>query len=184
MNRFTIVHISDIDLTMDDNQRLATQPLQRIFDDLEDHQVAADLIVLSGDLLIGGDQQGYRQLHQYLQQQERRLQVTIQVLLGDRDDREAFNRGYLAVAHQPYYADKQVHQNMDFYFLDSKWELNKSAGWLDRPQLDWLNKNLHLAPAATGLHFPAPSTRCAGSTRYALHLVAEQPGIVGDSTWT
>lgn len=170
MNRFTIVHISDIDLTMDDNQRLATQPLQRIFDDLEDHQVAADLIVLSGDLLIDGDQQGYRQLHQYLQQQERRLQVTIQVLLGDRDDREAFNRGYLAVAHQPYYVDKQVHQNMDFYFLDSKWELNKSAGWLDRPQLDWLNKNLHLAPrrrAFIFLHHPldAPALR---DMRYTL----------------
>ncbi|MCF7522518.1 hypothetical protein L3X07_02280 [Levilactobacillus brevis] len=93
MNQFTIVHISDIDLTLDEGRRLLTRPLQRIFDDLAAHQVAANLIVLSGDLLVGGDQQGYRQLRQYLQQQERRLQVAIQVMLGDRDDREAFNRG-------------------------------------------------------------------------------------------
>ncbi|MGQ4557936.1 metallophosphoesterase family protein [Levilactobacillus hammesii] len=176
MNKFTIVHLSDPQLTAATvepqyHQQLPPiEKLQRIFDDVVAHQIQPDLIVIGGDLVQGGTQQDYAQLRTYLNAQAEQLQAPIQVILGDQDDREAFNAGYLAQPHQPYYAYKQMYQNMDFYFLDSKWETNKEAGWLEREQLDWLNKNLHIAPrrrAFIFLHHPldAPALR---TMRYAL----------------
>lgn len=176
MNKFTIIHISDSQLTAPGvepqyHQRLLPQEkLQRVFDDVLEHQIQPDLVVLSGDLLQGGTAGDYARFHSYLREQSQRLAAPIEVILGDQDDREAFNNGYLSQPALPYYAYKQVHQNMDFYFLDSKWEENKEAGWLDREQLDWLNKNLHLAPrrrAFIFLHHPldAPALR---PMRYAL----------------
>lgn len=175
MNKFTIVHLSDPQLAAaaepQYNQQLppATK-LQRIFDDIVAHDLQPDLIVIGGDLLTGGTSRDYAQLRTYLTAQSERLQAPIQVILGDQDDREAFNQGYLGEPHQPYYAYKQVYQNMDFYFLDSKWEPNKEAGWLDREQLDWLNNNLHLAPrrrAFLFLHHPLDAPALQGM-RYAL----------------
>lgn len=176
MNKFTIVHLSDPQLTAAavepqyHQQMSPLKKLQQIFDDVLVHQIAPDLIVIGGDLIQNGTTQDYAKLRAYLSEQAERLQAPIQVILGDQDDREAFNAGYLSQAHQPYYAYKQMYQNMDFYFLDSKWETNKEAGWLDREQLDWLNKNLHIAPrrrAFIFLHHPldAPALR---SMRYAL----------------
>ncbi len=174
MNKFTIVHISDPQLTTAEpqyHQQLPpTAKLQRIFDDVLAHDLRPDLVVVGGDLLQEGTSQDYAWFRQYLAQQAKRLGAPINVILGDGDDREAFNTGYLEQAHQPYYAYKQMYQNMDFYFLDSKWEPNKEAGWLDRQQLDWLNKNLHLAPrrrAFIFLHHPldAPALH---NMRYAL----------------
>ncbi|WP_204120011.1 metallophosphoesterase family protein [Levilactobacillus wangkuiensis] len=175
MNKFTIVHLSDPQLSAANgpqyNQHLppATK-LQRIFDDIIAHDLQPDLVVISGDLLTAGTSRDYAKLRDYLATQSDRLQAPIQVILGDQDDREAFNLGYLGEPHQPYYAYKQVYQNMDFYFLDSKWETNKEAGWLDREQLDWLNKNLHLAPrrrAFLFLHHPLDAPALRGM-RYAL----------------
>ncbi|MFC6290101.1 metallophosphoesterase family protein [Levilactobacillus angrenensis] len=175
MNKFTIVHLSDPQLSAGRAPQYHQQlppatKLQHIFDDILERQVAPDLIVISGDLLTAGTSQDYQQLRQYLRQQSARLRAPIQVILGDQDDREAFNEGYLEEPHQPYYAYKQVYQNMDFYFLDSKWEAHKEAGWLDRKQLDWLNKNLHLAPrrrAFLFLHHPLDAPALRGM-RYAL----------------
>ncbi|WP_395322643.1 metallophosphoesterase family protein [Levilactobacillus parabrevis] len=176
MNKFTIVHLSDPQLTAAavepqyHQQVPPIEKLQQIFDDVLTHQIAPDLIVIGGDLMQDGTGQDYAKLRAYLNEQAERLQAPIQVILGDQDDREAFNAGYLSQSHQPYYAYKQMYQNMDFYFLDSKWETTKEAGWLDREQLDWLNKNLHIAPrrrAFIFLHHPldAPALR---SMRYAL----------------
>ncbi|AKP64174.1 phosphohydrolase [Levilactobacillus koreensis JCM 16448] len=176
MNKFTIVHLSDPQLTAPAqspqyHQQIAPiAKLQRIFDDIVTHQVEPDLIVVSGDLLQGGTSADYARLHAYFQQQAQRVGAPVQVILGDQDDREAFNIGYLEQKHQPYYAYKQVYQNMDFYFLDSKWEPNKEAGWLEREQLDWLNKNLHLAPrrrAFIFLHHPLDTPALRGM-RYAI----------------
>ncbi|NLR31527.1 metallophosphoesterase family protein [Levilactobacillus tujiorum] len=176
MNKFTIVHLSDPQLTAATvvpryhQQVSPIKKLQQVFDDVLSHQIQPDLIVIGGDLLQNGTAQDYAQLRSYLDVQADRLQAPIQVILGDQDDRTAFNAGYLAQAHQRYYAYKQIYQNMDFYFLDSKWEAHKEAGWLDREQLDWLNKNLHIAPrrrAFIFLHHPldAPALR---SMRYTL----------------
>lgn len=175
MNKFTIVHLSDPQLSTAGEPQYHQQlppatKLQRIFDDVVARDVQPDLVVISGDLLLAGTSRDYAKLRVYLTAQSERLHAPIQVILGDQDDREAFNRGYLADTHQPYYAYKQVYQNMDFYFLDSKWEAHKEAGWLDREQLDWLNKSLHLAPrrrAFLFLHHPldAPALR---NMRYAL----------------
>ena len=176
MNKFTIVHLSDPQLTAATGEPQYHQQvppmekLQQVFDDVLAQQIQPDLIVVGGDLIQGGTGQDYAQLHAYLNAQSTRLQAPIQVILGDQDDRAAFNAGYLGQPHQPYYAYKHMYQNMDFYFLDSKWETHKEAGWLNREQLDWLNKNLHIAPrrrAFIFLHHPldAPALR---TMRYAL----------------
>lgn len=171
MNKLTIIHLSDIQLTPSIPGGLPPAPgaLPQIFDDVVDHHLAPDLIVISGDLIVNGRVPDYQWLHDYLATQARRLDAPIQVMLGDLDNRAAFNQGYLG--QQPtYYVEKQVYQNMDFYFLDSKWRDRHSAGWLARNQLDWLNKNLHLAPrrrAFIFIHHPldAPALR---EMRYTL----------------
>ncbi len=176
MNKFKIVHLSDPQLAVGSaapqyHQQIEPKhKLQRLFDDVRRQQIEPDLIVISGDLLAGGTNKDYAQFRRYLDQQAKQIGAPIQVILGDQDDREAFNEGYLEEPHQPYYAYKQVHQNMDFYFLDSKWEPNKEAGWLDREQLNWLNKSLHLAPrrrAFIFMHHPL-DTPALQSMRYAL----------------
>lgn len=142
MNKFTIVHLSDPQLTAATGEPQYHQQvppmekLQQVFDDVLAQQIQPDLIVVGGDLIQGGTGQDYAQLHAYLNAQSTRLQAPIQVILGDQDDRAAFNAGYLGQPHQPYYAYKHMYQNMDFYFLDSKWETHKEAGWLNREQLD------------------------------------------------
>ncbi|WP_024747224.1 metallophosphoesterase family protein [Levilactobacillus namurensis] len=171
MNKFTVVHLSDIQLTpaTQAGESPTPGPLATILADLTTHDLDPDLIVISGDLFQNGAPTDYQWLRTYLHRQSHRLGVPIQVILGDQDDRTAFNAGYLQRT-VPYYAYKQVYQNMDFYFLDSKWRSRRTAGWLGRDQLDWLNKNLHLAPrrrAFLFLHHPldAPSLR---DMRYTL----------------
>ncbi|WP_225351191.1 metallophosphoesterase family protein [Levilactobacillus spicheri] len=171
MNKFTVIHLSDVQLPSlpKTGEPPTPRPLQTIFDDVLAHHLAPDLVVIGGDLFKNGQPADYRWLRGYLDQQSQRLGAPIRVILGDQDNREAFNAGYLE-QKRPYYAAKQVYQNMDFYFLDSKWRTRRTAGWLAREQLDWLNKNLHLAPrrrAFIFLHHPldAPALR---SLRYTL----------------
>lgn len=171
MNKFTVIQLSDIQLQpLPSGAEPPIPPqLQAIFDDVLAHRLSPDLVVISGDLFQNGRPEDYRWLRAYLHQQEQRLQAPIRVILGDADNREAFNVGFLE--HEAaYYAYKQIYQNMDFYFLDTKWRTRRTAGWLEREQLDWLNKNLHLAPrrrAFLFLHHPldAPALR---EMRYTL----------------
>lgn len=172
MNRYTIVQISDIQLVppLPTQGTTAVAALQQVFDDIAATGPQPDLVVISGDLIERGTAADYRWLRGYLAQQGQRLGTVIQVILGDLDTRMAFNQGYLDQGRRPYYAYKQSLKNLDFYFLDSKWESRRSAGWLQREQLDWLNKNLHLAPrrrAFIFLHHPldAPALR---QMRYTL----------------
>ncbi|GEO70100.1 metallophosphoesterase family protein [Levilactobacillus acidifarinae] len=172
MNKYTVIHVSDVQLTppLPTAGTAAVANLQLIFDDVASRATQPDLIVIGGDLIQRGSEADYRWLRTYLTQQSERLGAPIQVILGDQDNRDAFNAGYLGQAARPYYAYKQNRQNMDFYFLDSKWETRRSAGWLARDQLDWLNKSLHLAPrrrAFIFLHHPldAPALR---NMRYTL----------------
>jgi len=171
MNKFTVIHLSDVQLQPlpSAGEPPTPQHLQMIFDDVLKHELAPDLVVISGDLFQNGRPEDYRWLRTYLKEQEQRLGAPVQVLLGDQDNREAFNVGYLE-RDTPYYAYKEVYQNMDFYFLDSKWRTRRTAGWLARDQLDWLNKSLHLAPrrrAFLFLHHPL-DTPALRSMRYTL----------------
>lgn len=172
MNKYTIIHVSDPQLTppLPEVGAVAVAKLQLIFDDIVAHHLCPDLVVISGDLIQRGATADYRWLRTYLAQQEQRLGTAIQVILGDLDDRQAFNAGYLDQTRRAYYAYKLNQKNLDFYFLDSKWESRRTAGWLDRAQLDLLNKNLHLVPrrrAFLFLHHPldAPALR---DMRYTL----------------
>lgn len=171
MNKFTVIHLSDVQLQPlpATGEPPTPKELQLIFDDVVAHDLAPDLVVISGDLFQHGHTTDYQWLRAYLSEQAQRLGAPIQVILGDQDDRTAFNAGYLGRT-TTYYAYKQVYQNMDFYFLDSKWRSRRPAGWLARDQLDWLNKNLHLAPrrrAFIFMHHPldAPALR---TMRYTL----------------
>src|SRR5579875_1226083 len=93
------LHITDTHLNKPTiKQKFLNDPvhnLQRVFDDVYNFETKISFIVISGDLVHEGDEEDYRFIRRFLDEQSERLGVPIYVGLGNHDHRSSFRVGYL-----------------------------------------------------------------------------------------
>lgn len=101
----------------------------------------------SPDLIDRGRQptpEEYEPSYDLLRQALRNLNMPVYMLMGNHDDRTAFNRVMqrdVALPDAPHYFSFD-HQGYHFIGLDSQ-EPGRSGGFIDAQQLDWLRQDLH-----------------------------------------
>ncbi|ORN10224.1 metallophosphoesterase family protein [Lentilactobacillus parabuchneri] len=123
---YKICQISDTHLTPKNarpanNQRVdPLLKLMQVFDDIYTTRVNPDLIVITGDLIHEGSANDYRDFKTVIDQEERRFNVPIRVILGNHDRTRPFYQGYLQKSYLTRYYYSISNNEWDFYFLDTK----------------------------------------------------------------
>jgi 3',5'-cyclic AMP phosphodiesterase CpdA len=131
------------------------------FDQIERSGVAADALLLSGDLADGGDLASYRRLRELVERRAGALRLPVLYLMGNHDNRGPFREALLGAAPSDEPCDV-VHWagGLRIIGLDSS-RPGTAVGQLSGAQLAWLAAQLATpAPAGTILavhHPPLPS---------------------------
>lgn len=158
---YKICQISDTHLTPKNarpanNQRVdPLLKLMQVFDDIYTTRVNPDLIVITGDLIHEGSANDYRDFKTVIDQEERRFNVPIRVILGNHDRTRPFYQGYLQKSYLTRYYYSISNNEWDFYFLDTKCG-DLEQGYIDERQMEWLRAELHSSPkpAILFMHHP------------------------------
>lgn len=162
MSKFKIIQITDTHLTPmgrkpANNQRIDPfLKLNSIFMDISKMVDKPDMIAITGDLIHEGVAEDYGKLAHLISSQMDKLQIPINVILGNHDRTAAFFQGYLNQPVQEKYYYLVANENYNFYFLDSKF-YDYEQGYLGQDQLTWLRDNLEDEPnkkSVIFLHHP------------------------------
>ncbi|WP_164507184.1 metallophosphoesterase family protein [Companilactobacillus furfuricola] len=158
MNKFKIIQITDTHLTPEGHQAANHQKidpflkLNSIFMDVSKMSEKPDMIVITGDLIHEGVTKDYSKLARLISQQMDKLQISINVILGNHDRTTAFYQGYLEQPEQAKYYYLVSGKDLNFYFLDSKF-YDYEQGYLGQEQLTWLRDNLEDEPLKKSIIF-------------------------------
>lgn len=158
MSKYKIIQITDTHLTPKNalaanNQKIDPYlKLASIFNDVAEMVVKPNLIVITGDLIHEGVKADYERLARLIAEQKEKLQIPIEVVLGNHDRKTAFFEGYLQKPEQAKYYYSKSTDEFDLYFLDSKF-YNYEQGYLGQEQLDWLKESLTAHQDKTALLF-------------------------------
>lgn len=161
MSKYKVIQITDTHLTPKgamaaNNQKIDPfLKLDSIFEDINKMPTKPDLIAITGDLIHEGKAEDYQRLRHILERQQQNLNIPIHVVLGNHDRIEAFHSGYLNERPRDKYYYLVETDQINFYFLDSKF-FNYEQGFIGQEQLDWLENNLkeHPKKSFIFLHHP------------------------------
>jgi 3',5'-cyclic-nucleotide phosphodiesterase len=162
MSEFKIAQITDLHLTPEGAQPAQNQKidpylkLNTIFRDIRMMTDKPDMIAITGDLIHGGHESDYEKLSKVLSHHMDKLNIPINVILGNHDNTGDFFSGFLKQHQRDKYYYSLPTKATDFYFLDSTFH-NFEEGYLGEDQLIWLRDNLVDTPekeAIIFLHHP------------------------------
>ena len=152
-----------------------------VFDQIERSGITADALLLSGDLVDGGDAASYRRLRALVERRAAALGLPVLYLMGNHDQRRPFREALLGArpSDEPY---DFVHWagELRIIGLDSS-RPGSALGELSEAQLDWLAEQLATAaPAGTilALHHPPLPSPIALMRRLALAEPARLGAVI------
>lgn len=158
MRKFKVIQITDTHLTPEGHEPANHQridpflKLNSIFMDVSKMSEKPDMIVITGDLIHEGVADDYAKLARLISRQMDKLQIPINVILGNHDRTSAFYQGYLEQPERDKYYYLVSSKNYNFYFLDSKF-YDYEQGYLGQEQLTWLRDNLEDEPKKKSVIF-------------------------------
>lgn len=158
MSKFKIAQITDMHLTPDGSHPAQHQKidpylkLNTIFRDIRLMNERPHMISITGDLIHGGSSEDYSKLAKVLSHHMDKLNIPINVVLGNHDNTPAFFEGFLKQPLREKYYYSIPTPNIDFYFLDTKFH-NYEPGYLGQDQLIWLRENLAENPNKEAIIF-------------------------------
>lgn len=158
MTRRKIIQITDTHLTPvgakpANNQKIDPYlKLNSIFMDIATMPEKPDMIAITGDLIHEGVAEDYAKFAKLVSHQMDKLQIPINVILGNHDRTQAFYDGFLQQPEQEKYYYLVEGKEYNYYFLDSKFE-NFEQGYLGEKQLTWLRDNLEDDPQKKSVIF-------------------------------
>jgi 3',5'-cyclic AMP phosphodiesterase CpdA len=180
----TILHLSDTHILPTDDDRLhgvdTMANLRRALDNVTEHGLSPDAILISGDLANSGELESYRRLRGVLDDARARFGVPVLTVMGNHDARASLREGLLgeSPSDDPYHYVAWV-GGLRVVVLDSTVP-GAAHGELGQPQLEWLRAEL-VQPAPEGtlvvLHHPP----IPGPVPIINYLVLQNPEALADA---